>query len=88
MGNVTANTPLEVVQRVYARLAERVETGRTRTGRALTLAEKILFNHLQDPDLQPLERGHAEATFYPDHVAMQDATGQMTLLQFIDRWSG
>ncbi len=83
MGNVTANTPLEVVKGVYARLAERVDKGRTRTGRALTLAEKILFNHLQDRDSQSLERGHAEAAFYPDHVAMQDATAQMALLQFM-----
>ena len=53
---VTAGTPIELVQGVYGRLAERTEQGRQRLGRPLTLTEKILVNHLADPD-QSIERG-------------------------------
>ncbi|TML65450.1 MAG: aconitate hydratase [Actinobacteria bacterium] len=80
---VTASTPLELIEDVYRHLAERVALGRERLGRPLTLAEKILFNHLDDPEHQELDRGHSYAEFRPDRVAMQDATGQMVLLQFM-----
>ena len=83
MPKVTATTPLEIIETVYGRLAERVAGGRARLGRPLTLAEKILFNHLADPAAQELERGRSYAEFYPDRVAMQDATAQMALLQFM-----
>ena len=83
MPKVTAITPLDVIETVYGRLAERVAGGRRRLGRPLTLAEKILFNHLADPDGQELERGRSYAELYPDRVAMQDATAQMALLQFM-----
>jgi aconitate hydratase len=68
---------------VYARLPERVALGRRRLGRQLTLAEKILVNHLRDAGGQELERGRSYADFDPDRVAMQDATAQMALLQFM-----
>src|SRR5438309_10700330 len=80
---VTASTPLDLIERVYDRLAERVATGRRRLGRPLTLAEKILVNHLDDPEGQALDRGRSYAEFRPDRVAMQDATAQMALLQFM-----
>jgi aconitate hydratase len=80
---VTASTPLELLDEVYGRLAARTEIGRRRLGRPLTLAEKILFNHLADPEHQELERGRSYAELYPDRVAMQDATAQMALLQFM-----
>jgi aconitate hydratase len=80
---VSATTPLSLVDQVYARLPERVALGRERLGRPLTLAEKILVNHLRDPHGQELERGRSYADFDPDRVAMQDATAQMTLLQFM-----
>jgi aconitate hydratase len=80
---VGPNTPIELVEAVYAQLAERVATGRRRLGRGLTLAEKILVNHLEDPETQSLERGKAYADLRPDRVAMQDATAQMALLQFM-----
>ena len=80
---VTASTPLDLIDEVYRRLDERTALGRRRLGRPLTLAEKILFNHLADPERQPLERGRAYADLYPDRVAMQDATAQMALLQFM-----
>src|SRR3990170_4110472 len=54
-----------------------------RLGRPLTLAEKILVNHLRDAGGQELERGRSYADFDPDRVAMQDATAQMALLQFM-----
>ncbi|MGH9135263.1 MAG: aconitate hydratase [Ilumatobacteraceae bacterium] len=80
---VSASTPIELVERVYATLAQRAALGRERLGRPLTLAEKILINHLVDPQNQPMERGASYADFNPDRVAMQDATAQMALLQFM-----
>src|SRR5688500_8753373 len=82
MSTVTATTPIELVERVYTSLPERVAAGRVKLGRPLTLAEKILINHLADPN-QELERGASYADFHPDRVAMQDATAQMALLQFM-----
>ncbi len=81
--SVSASTPIELVNAVYASLPERVEIGRSRLGRPLTLAEKILINHLVDPAGQEMERGVSYADFNPDRVAMQDATAQMALLQFM-----
>jgi aconitate hydratase len=68
---------------VYASLTANTELGRKRLGRPLTLAEKILINHLVDPAQQEMERGRSYADFRPDRVAMQDATAQMALLQFM-----
>jgi aconitate hydratase len=79
---VTAGTPIELVEGVYAKLPSRVAAGRTRFGRPLTLTEKILLNHLGDPD-ESIERGGTYNDFHPDRVAMQDATAQMALLQFM-----
>ena len=83
MATVTASTPIELVESVYATLAERVALGRERLGRPLTLTEKVLINHLSDPAGQEMERGRSYADFRPDRVAMQDATAQMALLQFM-----
>lgn len=80
---MSASTPIELVNAVYASLPERVAIGRSRLGRPLTLAEKILINHLADPQGQEMERGVSYADFNPDRVAMQDATAQMALLQFM-----
>ena len=80
---VSAGTPIELVEQVYGTLPERVALGRQRLGRPLTLTEKILINHLSDPAGQELERGRSYADFQPDRVAMQDATAQMALLQFM-----
>jgi aconitate hydratase len=79
---VTAGTPIELVEGVYASLPSRVAAGRERFGRPLTLTEKILLNHLGDPG-EPIERGGTYNDFHPDRVAMQDATAQMALLQFM-----
>ena len=83
MSSISSGTPVELVNNVYATLAERVSLGRQRLGRPLTLAEKILINHLVDPTTQDMERGASYADFNPDRVAMQDATAQMALLQFM-----
>jgi aconitate hydratase len=80
---VAANTPIELINEVYARLTERTALGRERLGRPLTFAEKVLVNHLRDPQGQELERGRSYADLDPDRVAMQDATAQMALLQFM-----
>jgi len=80
---VSASTPIELVEAVYAKLPANAQLGRQRLGRPLTLAEKILINHLVDAHGQELERGASYADFNPDRVAMQDATAQMALLQFM-----
>ncbi|MFT6144472.1 MAG: aconitate hydratase [Myxococcota bacterium] len=80
---VSSSTSLELARSVYDRLDTSVVHGRQRLGRPLTLTEKTLFNHLCDPADQPLERGVSYAEFSPDRVAMQDATAQMALLQFM-----
>jgi len=80
---VYAETPIELVQKVYSTLDERLAAGRTRLGRALTLAEKILINHLDNFDGAALERGASYEDLRPDRVAMQDATAQMAWLQFM-----
>ena len=79
---VAASTPIELIEGVYATLDARVGAARRRFGRGLTLAEKILINHLDRPD-QPLERGRSYVDLRPDRVAMQDATAQMAWLQFM-----
>src|SRR4028118_1922199 len=70
---VTAGTPLELIDGVYATLAERVATGRRRAGRPLTFAEKVLVNHMRDPEGGGMERARSYTDFGPDRVARQDA---------------
>ncbi len=75
---------IEVIKSVYARMPERVEAARKMLGRPLTLSEKILFNHLWDGAAPAnFKRGADYVDFAPDRVAMQDATAQMALLQFM-----
>ena len=75
--------PIELVEEVYGRLAERVAVGRERLGRPLTLTEKVLVNHLRDPQDGRPRAGQSYTDFDPDRIAMQDATAQMALLQFM-----
>lgn len=74
---------LDLAKKLYSRLAAAHEQARSNLGRALPLAEKILFSHLAAWPRQKLERGKTHLALYPDRVAMQDATAQMALLQFI-----
>ncbi len=71
------------VKALYALMEKRIATHRSKIGRPLTLAEKILASHLVSPELQEWRRGSATLVLQPDRVAMQDVTGQMALLQFI-----
>ncbi|MEX2267327.1 MAG: aconitate hydratase [Acidimicrobiia bacterium] len=80
---VGPTAPVELVEALYARYPECVETARRRLGRPLTFAEKVLFAHAADPETVGIERGVDYADYRPDRVAMQDATAQMALLQFM-----
>jgi len=79
---VAASTPIELIANVYANLADSTVMGREKLGRSLTLAEKVLINHLASED-QQLDRGASYVDLHPDRVAMQDATAQMAWLQFM-----
>src|SRR5690606_10684843 len=79
---IIESTP-EMVRGVYERTRKNLEIVRRRLGRPLTMAEKTLFGHLDDPKGQELEAGKAYLMLRPDRVAMQDATAQMALLQFM-----
>jgi aconitate hydratase len=74
---------VEDVRALYAALPERLARARQRFGRPLTLAEKILVAHAWDFDRQVWERGRATLRLRVDRVALQDATAQMALLQFM-----
>ena len=75
---------LDLIQSVYQRMPQRVAAARQLLGRPLTLTEKILFSHLWDNAApQAFGRGSDYVDFAPDRVAMQDATAQMALLQFM-----
>ncbi len=75
---------LEMIKKVYSQFPDRVAKARQVVGRPLTLTEKILYAHLWQGDAtQAYERGKSYVDFAPDRVAMQDATAQMALLQFM-----
>jgi aconitate hydratase len=75
---------IEMIKKVYANFGPRVEAARKLVGRPLTLSEKILYTHLWDGNTNtPFVRGTDYVDFAPDRVAMQDATAQMALLQFM-----
>jgi aconitate hydratase len=74
---------LDLIQKVYSELPGKIEKARKIVGKPLTLAEKILYSHTFQPAKNFLERGKDYVDFAPDRVAMQDATAQMALLQFM-----
>ncbi|SEW24373.1 aconitase [Chitinophaga sp. YR573] len=74
---------IEMIKKVYAALPGKVEATRKMLGRPLTLSEKILYAHLFSATTTAFERGKSYVEFAPDRVAMQDATAQMALLQFM-----
>ena len=74
---------LELVQQLYKSMGPIVEKARKQFGRPLTLAEKILVSHADNFDTQVWDRGKAMLALRPDRVAMQDATAQMAMLQFM-----
>jgi aconitate hydratase len=76
---------LDLVKKVYSNLPERVQKAKSLLNRPMTYAEKILYAHLfASQELEVFERGNAYVDFAPDRVAMQDATAQMALLQFMN----
>lgn len=75
---------IELIRTVYERMPARVAAARTLLGKPLTLTEKILYSHLWAGEPSNVyERGQSYVDFAPDRVAMQDATAQMALLQFM-----
>jgi len=75
---------IDMIRRVYAEMPARIAAARTALNKPLTLTEKILYSHLsQGAATATYERGKSYVDFNPDRVAMQDATAQMALLQFM-----
>ncbi|MBM3178478.1 MAG: aconitate hydratase [Bacteroidetes bacterium] len=75
---------LEMIKAVYAGMPGKIEAARKVLGKPLTLSEKILYSHLHsDQKVEAFGRGKSYVDFAPDRVAMQDATAQMALLQFM-----
>jgi aconitate hydratase len=75
---------IEMIKSVYAEMNDKIEAARKVVNKPLSLSEKILYSHLWDGKAQkPFERGKSYVDFSPDRVAMQDATAQMALLQFM-----
>ena len=75
---------IEMIKKVYASYPERVTAARAIVNKPLTLSEKILYTHLWNNNTkEPYTRGESYVDFAPDRVAMQDATAQMALLQFM-----
>src|SRR5580692_6735168 len=74
---------LDLIKKLYGQLPSKVDAARKLVGKPLTLAEKILYAHLYETPTRAYERGKDYDDFAPDRVAMQDATAQMALLQFM-----
>ena len=79
---VIDSTP-EFVAQVYRRMEQRLSLARREPGRPLTLGDKIILSHLDDPESQELQPGESYLMLRPDRVALQDVTGQMAILQFM-----
>ncbi|WP_321285928.1 aconitate hydratase [uncultured Sunxiuqinia sp.] len=76
---------LDLIKKTYENFGPRIKSARNVLKRPLTLAEKILYTHLFDPEkVEAFKRGVDYVDFAPDRVAMQDATAQMALLQFMN----
>jgi len=73
----------EMIKKLYQSMPDRLAAARKKFGRPLTLTEKILVAHVDDFETQRWERGKAQLALRPDRVAMQDATAQMAMLQFM-----
>jgi len=73
----------DVIQKFYEELPVKINAARQLLNRPLTFTEKVLYSHLWSPTVKPYERGSSYVEFAPDRVAMQDATAQMALLQFM-----
>ena len=76
------STP-EMASSMYKAMDERLAIIRKRLNRPLTLADKILYGHVDDPEHQPLEPGKSQLFLRPDRVVLQDVLGQSAFLQFM-----
>src|SRR3989475_57869 len=74
---------MDLAKKLYAKMPDIFAKARKKFGRGLTLAEKVLVSHADNFDTQTWERGKAMLALRPDRVAMQDATAQMAMLQFM-----
>ncbi len=74
---------IDMIKKVYAQMGDKVDKARTILDKPLTLTEKILYAHLAEDANEAFTRGESYVNFNPDRVAMQDATAQMALLQFM-----
>src|SRR5690606_29808377 len=75
---------LDMIRAAYKSMPEKIRKAKREVNRPLTLSEKILYSHLHsDQPLENFEKGKSYVNFAPDRVAMQDATAQMALLQFM-----
>lgn len=84
VNSVSMTFDIDMIRKVYERYPERIAAARKAVGKPLTLSEKILYAHLWDGAAdQAFDRGASYVDFAPDRVAMQDATAQMALLQFM-----
>lgn len=83
ISNLDPNVPLD-----YNRYIRCLDVVKARLGRPLTLSEKILYSHLEDPERQEIERGKSYLRLRPDRIAMQDATAQVPIVEIIHvcRW--
>ena len=76
-------TDAKQIRTIYQNLKEKISLAKKKIGRPLTLAEKILAGHAIDLANQHFKRGESYLVLQPDRVAMQDATAQMAILQFM-----
>ena len=74
---------IDMIKKYYSKLNNKIDLARKAVKRPLTLIEKILYSHIADEDIKAYDRGKDYVNFFPDRVAMQDATAQMALLQFM-----
>src|SRR5690554_6282199 len=75
----------DLISRIYTEMPDKIKRARKKLNRPMTYAEKILYSHLFDDNtIREFERGNHYVDFAPDRVAMQDATAQMALLQFMN----
>ena len=74
---------IEPIEKLYQSMGKTFEHARQNLGRGLTVVEKVLYSHMDALDYRALERGVSNIFPRPDRVAMQDATAQMAILQFM-----
>ena len=74
---------IDLAKNLYTKMPAALAKARKKFGRGLTLSEKVLVSHADNFDTQTWERGKAMLALRPDRVAMQDATAQMAILQFM-----